>query len=104
MRTIMGLFLIILSLPGTTTAQPASELSDDVRKFVKVDAPVVALTHVRVVDGTSAAAIDDQTVVLADGKILSIGPSAEATLPAEAEVLVENDVAITSTLPVFETI
>jgi imidazolonepropionase-like amidohydrolase len=83
----MGLFLTTFLVTATTTAQSVSELSDDARKFVKVDAPVVALTHVRVVDGTGAAALDDQTVVIADGKILSIGPSSEATLPADAEVL-----------------
>ena len=37
----------------------AQTLSPEVRQFVKVDAPVVALTHVRVIDGTGAAARED---------------------------------------------
>ena len=47
--------------------------SPDVKQFVKVDAPVVALEHVRVIDGTGAAAKEDQTIVLANGKIQSVG-------------------------------
>jgi len=35
--------------------------------FISVSAPVFALTHVRVIDGTGAAAVDGQTVVVADG-------------------------------------
>ena len=44
-------------------------LSPEVQAFVKVKGPVVALTHVRVIDGTGAAAREDQTVVLNKGKI-----------------------------------
>jgi ABC-type hemin transport system ATPase subunit len=44
-----------------------------VKQFVKVDAPVVALTHVLVIDGTGAPARDDQIVVLAKGKIQAVG-------------------------------
>ena len=51
-------------------------LSPEVRTFVKVDAPVVALTHVRVIDGTGAAAREDQTVILSKGKIESVGDAA----------------------------
>ena len=45
------------------------ELSTAVRAYVKVDAPVVALTHVRVIDGTGAAAKEDQTLVIRDVRI-----------------------------------
>ena len=38
------------------------------RRFISVDAPVSALTHVRVIDGTGAAPREDQTVVMADRK------------------------------------
>ena len=65
----------------------AQNLSPEVKEFVKVDAPVIALEHVRVIDGTGAAAIDDQTVVLANGTIQSVGPATEANPPAGAKVL-----------------
>jgi len=63
------------------------KLSPEVRPFVKVDAPLVALTHVRVIDGTGAASRDDQTIVLSNGKIASVGAAAEASVPKDAQVL-----------------
>ena len=54
----------------------AQKLSPEVREFVRVDAPVVALTHVRVIDGTGAAAREDQTVILTAGRIASVGDAA----------------------------
>ena len=56
-------------------------------EFVRVEAQTVALTHVRVIDGTGAAPLEDQTVVIAGGRIQSVGPSAAAKVPAGARVL-----------------
>jgi imidazolonepropionase-like amidohydrolase len=58
-----------------------------VQPFVKVRAGSVALTHVRVVDGTGAAARDDQTVVLAKDRIESIGDASSIAVPKDAQVL-----------------
>jgi imidazolonepropionase-like amidohydrolase len=52
--------------------------------FIKVNAPVVALTHVRVIDGTGAPARDDQTLILAKGKIQASGA---VDVPKDAQVL-----------------
>ena len=49
------------SSSGCASLLAAQNLSPEVQKFVKVDAPVIALTHVRVIDGTGAAAREDQT-------------------------------------------
>ncbi len=68
-------------------AGSAQSFSPAVRAFIKVDSPVVALVHVRVIDGTGAAARDDQTVVLSGGKIESVGDAASAAVPANAKVL-----------------
>ncbi len=62
-------------------------LSPEVRGFVKVDAPVVALTHVTLIDGTGAAAKEDQTIVLRQGKIESVGDASGASVPKDAQVL-----------------
>ena len=77
---------IILMLAGSIVlmAQPLSPL---VRGFVKVDAPVVVLTHVRVIDGTGAAGREDQTVVISKGRIESVSDSAPANVPGNARVL-----------------
>jgi imidazolonepropionase-like amidohydrolase len=65
----------------------AQNLSQEVKEFVKVDGPVVALEHVRVIDGTGAAVREDQTVILGNGKIKSISSATEATVPQDAKVL-----------------
>src|SRR5690349_20142191 len=67
--------------------QSRSALSGTVREFVSVDAPVVAMTHVRVIDGTGAAAAEDQTVIIRDQRIAAIGASSNITVPAEVKVL-----------------
>ncbi len=68
-------------------AKRSRKLSPAVSAFVKEDAPVIALTHVRVVDGTGAAARADQTLVIADGKITALGDSASTKIPDGAKVL-----------------
>lgn len=68
-------------------AQPRAAVPSAVRPFVAVDAPVVALTHVRLVDGTGAPARDDQTVVMGGGRILAAGPAATTTVPDGARVM-----------------
>jgi imidazolonepropionase-like amidohydrolase len=59
----------------------------DRQQFIRLEAPLIALTHVRVIDGTGAAARDDQTIVISGGKIQSVGPSAGASVPADARTL-----------------
>src|SRR6516164_926948 len=68
-------------------AQSRTSLSASVREFVSVDAPVVALTHVRVIDGTGAAASEDQTIVIRDQRIATMGASSSVTVPKEARVM-----------------
>ena len=55
--------------------------------FVAVRAPVVALIHARVIDGRGHAPIENQTLILRDGKIASISPDASALVPAGATTL-----------------
>jgi imidazolonepropionase-like amidohydrolase len=84
MRKIIASIASILSFSAVLIAQT---LSPQVKAFVKVDAPTVALTHVRLIDGTGAAARDDQTVIISKGKIESVSASAAATVPNNARVL-----------------
>lgn len=62
-------------------------LSPEVREFVKVDAPVVALTHARVIDGTGAAAREEQTIILSRGKIESVSDAFSANVPKDAQMI-----------------
>jgi imidazolonepropionase-like amidohydrolase len=79
-----GLLLFVLTC---CTAVAGQNFSPEVKEFVKVDAPVIALEHVRLIDGTGAPAREDQTIVLAKGKIESIADSASASVPKDAQDL-----------------
>ena len=83
-----------LALPALCLAQAASKLAAEVRAFVKEDAPVIALTHVRVIDGTGAAPRVDQTLVIRDGKIAAIGDTTSTKIPDGAKTLDLNGRAI----------
>src|SRR5206468_6600207 len=48
-------------------------------------APVKAFTGARVIDGTDRAPIDNATIVVRDGRVVSVGPAARANVPAGAE-------------------
>jgi len=87
MRKSVVTLLYAMLLPCVSWSQTSSKLSAQVRAFVKEDAPVIALTHVRVIDGTGAAAREDQTLVIADGKIAALGDGAATKIPDGAKVL-----------------
>ncbi len=76
----------MLAPPRVAAAQRPG-LSAQVRQFVTVDTAVVALTHVRVIDGTGAPAREDQTIVVREGRIEAVGPAATTAIPAGARVL-----------------
>lgn len=57
------------------------------RQFIRTDAKVIALAHVRVIDGTGAEPREDQTIIINDGKIQSVQPATTAKIPANAQTL-----------------
>jgi imidazolonepropionase-like amidohydrolase len=77
----------VLFLLTCCSLASAQNFSPEVRKYIKTDAPLIALKHVRVIDGTGAAARDDQTIVLSKGKIESVGDTSTANVPKDAQVL-----------------
>jgi imidazolonepropionase-like amidohydrolase len=74
--------LIAAGLLGT--AHLAAQQPDP---MIAVRAPVVALTHARVIDGRGHAPIENQTLLLRDGRIAALTPDAAAQIPAGATVL-----------------
>lgn len=76
--------IAVLVLACAAAFAQAPQLSPAVRAFVKYDRPFIALTHVRVIDGTGAPARENQTVVISAGKIQSVG---EAAPPQGAQVI-----------------
>jgi imidazolonepropionase-like amidohydrolase len=75
----------LLALVAFTAAaqQPRNPLAT----YISVPEPTVALTHVEVIDGTGTAPVLDQTILLANGKIESIGPASSAKIPTGTRIL-----------------
>ena len=100
MRARPSGFLLALAaaivVAATPSAAQRAPIGDAVREFVAVDAPVVALTNARVIDGTGAPVRPGQTIVVVNGAIEAIGPSATTTVPAGARIL---DLAGKSVMP-----
>ena len=75
MRTKALSALIALSamtaLPAA--AQKYSELGPGARRFVAVSDTLVALDHLKLVDGTGAEPVGDQTILISGGKITAVG-------------------------------
>lgn len=72
--------LLIVLLAASCKQHSANE-------FVSVKGPLIALTHVRVIDGTGSPPKDDQTIIIDSGRIASVGPSSKTTVPASATTL-----------------
>ncbi len=87
MRRLNLLLLLPFLFVARGLAQERPALAPAVREFVKIDAPVVALAHVRVIDGTGAAPRADQTLLLRGGKMEAIGDAAKIAIPDGAQVL-----------------
>jgi hypothetical protein len=83
----MRLLFLFVSLLASAIAVAQTQKSPDIAPFVSMDAPIFVLNHVRVIDGTGAAAKEDQAIVIANGKIQSIGPAASAQIPQGAQLL-----------------
>jgi imidazolonepropionase-like amidohydrolase len=81
MKTRLPILLLFCFVIATLAQTP------DRQQFIRADAPVIVLAHVRVIDGTGAASRDDQTIVISGGKIASVGPSSTAKAPADAQTL-----------------
>src|SRR5213593_918412 len=75
-----------LLVPASLVAQRPT-LSASVKQYVAVDTPAVALTHARVIDGTGAAPKEDQTLIIRDGNIVTLGPARSTKVPEGAQVM-----------------
>jgi enamidase len=81
---------------ATASAQRGGGRGNPLAAYTRVDTTVLALTHARVIDGTGAPAKGDQTLIIRDGLIERIGPSASTPVPAGVRTL---DLAGRSVMP-----
>ena len=79
-KFLVAIFLFAASSANAQQVAPAS-------KFIRENAPVIAVTHVQLIDGSGAPAQADQTIVMDHGKIVAVGPSAGTAVPAGAKVI-----------------
>jgi imidazolonepropionase-like amidohydrolase len=77
----------VLSVVAVAMGSTQPQLTDAVRAFIKVDSPVIALTNVRVIDGTGAPARAGQTLIIRGGTIAEVGDAARVRPPEGAMVL-----------------
>ena len=83
MKIAATLILTLMVSIGSLAQGPPS----DRQQFIRVEAPLIALTHVRVIDGTGAVPLEDQTIVIANDKIASVAPAAGAKVESTAQTL-----------------
>lgn len=76
--------LIFVCLLGSLTSGAQTALPPDVKTYVDVDAPVIALTNALVIDGKENPARPNQTVVIRNGKIEAVGDAAKIKIPSDA--------------------
>jgi imidazolonepropionase-like amidohydrolase len=89
-------FVLASPLPAAPVlAPPPQKLGAEVQAFVSVPAGRTALTHVRVIDGTGAAAMEDRTILIDGAKIAAV-QSASAAIPAGYRTI---DLAGASVIP-----
>ena len=58
-----------------------------VQQYVSVDAPVIAITNVTLIDGTGGLVKPGHTIVIRGNRIAAVGPAASTTVPSDARVI-----------------
>lgn len=85
--TSLMLMSIAIAAAVPDHAQTAGAPPDAVRKYIAVSEPQVALRHVRVIDGTGAPPAEDQALLIAGGRIASVGPDRGMRIPKGFRIL-----------------
>jgi imidazolonepropionase-like amidohydrolase len=84
-RFVSGVSVLALVLIVAVRLCGAQQpVQPQIRDYIRVQSPVIALEHVRVIDGTGAPAKNDQTIIIAGGKISDLGASGSVQVPADA--------------------
>ena len=73
------IFYILFTLPSA-----AQRVSPDITAFVKIPAGTIALTDVKVIDGTGRPAKEHQSVLIKNDRIEALGNAKEVIIPVDA--------------------
>jgi imidazolonepropionase-like amidohydrolase len=82
----MKQLVVVIGLVAAGVVAYAQQ-QNPLRNYIKHSEPVIALTNVRVIDGTGAAAKEKQTLVIRDGNIAQMGDAATVKPPDGAAVI-----------------
>jgi len=83
MKTRFILLLIVCSF----TSMKAQQFSKRVSDFINVNAAVVAITNVTIIDGTGTTPKTNQTIILNNDRIDDVGDTTSITIPEGATVI-----------------
>jgi len=84
----MRLVAVMVCGASLLAAGAAAQVKDGVKPYVKEDGPVLVLNHVRVIDGTGAAPLEDQRIDIESGKITRVqSAKLRNAYPPNAKVL-----------------
>ena len=87
MRRAILAFLTAVTVLAAAPLAERPQFGNQVRPFISVDAPVIALTNVRVIDGTGAPAKTGQNVIITGDLITAIGDAARTPVPEGARTI-----------------
>ncbi|AUP81038.1 amidohydrolase family protein [Flavivirga eckloniae] len=77
-----SIFLTLLLL--ITFQISAQNFTSQVKNFIVVDTNIVAITNVKIIDGTGNSIKNDQTIIIENNKIKSIGDTKKIKVPSNA--------------------
>jgi imidazolonepropionase-like amidohydrolase len=78
-RAVLVFYSLVVMLTGGCAEPPT-------RQFIRTNQSTIAITHARVIDGTGSHVKEEQTVVIHDGRIASVGKTDTVRVPADALV------------------
>lgn len=85
-------FVVLMAVLSAAIAQGTSNPTKPaaaLKYLIRTDAPVIALSHVTLFDGSGSPPQYDQTIILDHGRIATVSPSATTRIPQGAQLLDE---------------
>lgn len=77
------IYTLLISLTITFSSF-SQDFSKNVQKYISVDTPLIALVHAQIIDGSGSPALLNQTLIIKDDKIQSIGSYEKIKVPDNA--------------------
>ena len=86
-RAVVLMTALVAMLPLLTVPSDAAPQGGGQDQFISVQGADIAITGVKIIDGTGAPPRDNQTVLIHDGRIAQVGDTASLQVPAGATMV-----------------